>query len=100
MTDPRPDEFEKFIELLLADAPSDYTPWLFRVEEGSKAPATEFGSWKSQRAKLSPEQAVQWMERGGNVGVAGRPDDALVNVDIADEDETTPDDLKTKLKAR
>lgn len=100
MTDPRPDEFEKFIELLLADAPSDYTPWLFRVEEGSKAPATEFGSWKSQRAKLSPEQAVQWMERGGNVGVAGRPDDALINVDIDDEDETTPDDLKPTLMAR
>jgi len=100
VTDPRPAEFRRFIELLTADAPDGYRPWLFRVEEGTKAPDTSFGSWKSERARVSPEEAVGWMERGGNVGIAGRPDDPLINVDIDDEDKTTPDDLKPTLMAR
>ena len=100
MADPRPAEFRRFIELLTADAPDGYRPWLFRVEEGTKAPDTSFGSWKSERARISPEQAIKWMKRGGNVGIAGRPDDPLINVDIDDEDETTPDDLKPTLIAR
>jgi len=100
MTAPRPAEFRRFIELLTADAPDGYRPWLFRVEEGSKAPDTSFGSWKSKRARVSPKQALTWMEGGGNIGIAGRPDDPLINVDIDDEDATTPDDLKPTLMAR
>jgi len=100
MSDPRPDEFRRFHDLLVEHAPDGYTPWYFRVREGSKAPATKYGSWKDDDARLSVDEAVAWMEEGGNVGIAGTADDALVNVDIDDEDETTPADLKDTLIAR
>jgi P4 family phage/plasmid primase-like protien len=100
MSDTRPDELVHFLELLTEDAPADYEPWLFRVEAGSKAPDLSFGSWKDDDARMSQDEAVRWMQNGGNVGIAGRPEDRLVNVDIDDEDETTPADLKDTLIAR
>lgn len=100
MSDPRIEEFSYFHELLTEHAPDGYEPWYFRVRSGSKAPATSYGSWKDESARLSPDAAIEWMEEGGNVGIAGTPDDALVNVDIDDEDETSPDDLKATLIAR
>ena len=100
MSDPRPDEFVRFHDLLTEHAPDGYTPWYFRCREGSKAPATSHGSWKDESARLSATEAVEWMESGGNVGIAGTDTDALVNVDIDDEDETTADDLKDTLIAR
>jgi len=100
MSDPKPDEFVEFLDLLTENAPEDYRPWLFRVKPDSKAPATEYGSWKHQESRLSKDEAVDWMESGGNVGIAGRPDDPLINLDIDDEDQTTIDDLKQTLIAR
>jgi P4 family phage/plasmid primase-like protien len=100
MSDPRPEEFRRFAELLLENAPDEYQPWFFRCESSSKAPDITFGSWKEEQARLGVDQAVQWMQQGGNVGIAGRPDDRLINVDIDDEDETSPDDLKSTLVAR
>lgn len=100
MSDPRPDEFRRFAELLTKDAPDSYDPWFFRCESGSKGPALKFGSWKDEEARLTVAEAVRWMKQGGNVGIAGRPNDRLINVDIDDEDETTPDDLKQTLIAR
>jgi len=100
MSDPRPEEFRRFHDLLVEHAPDGYTPWYFRVREGSKAPATKYGSWKDDDARLSVDEAAAWMEDGGNVGVAGTAADELVNVDIDDEDETTADDLKQTLIAR
>jgi P4 family phage/plasmid primase-like protien len=100
MSDPDVDEFVEFLSLLTDNAPEDYTPWLFRVEAGSKAPALEYGSWKEEQARLTRHEAIEWMQSGGNVGIAGRPDDALINVDIDDEDATTIDDLKPTLIAR
>lgn len=111
----------EFHDLLVEQAPDGYDPWLFRCEAGSKAPDLSLGSWKDEEARLSKVEAVRWMEEGGNVGIAARGgcpgcdgraspycpkcegegcDDALVNVDIDDEDETTPDDLKETLLAR
>lgn len=121
MQSPRPKELQKFHELLVENAPDGYRPYYFRCRSGSKAPDTSFGSWKADRARMSIDEALEWMQGGGNVGIAGRgecPDcdgengdcqrcggdgdisDALVNVDIDDEDETTPDDLKPTLIAR
>lgn len=97
---PRPDEFLWYHELLMESAPDGYQPWYFRVEAGSKAPALEYGSWKDASNRLTPTEAVEWMKQGGNVGIAGTEHDALVNVDIDDEDETSPDDLKPTLIAR
>lgn len=97
---PAPDEFERFIDLLLDGAPDGYEPWLFRCEKESKAPATEFGSWKDQDNRLTPQEAIEWIEEGGNVGIAGMDRDRLVNVDIDDDDETDPADMKPTLRAR
>ncbi|MEF8815026.1 MAG: phage/plasmid primase, P4 family, partial [Halovenus sp.] len=98
--DPRPKEFIRFHDLLTEEAPDGYEPWYFRCRESSKAPATEFGSWKDEDARLSAPEAVEWMEQGGNVGIAGTDADPLVNVDIDDDDKTTADDLKQTLIAR
>ena len=121
MSKPRPEEFRHFHDLLVENAPEGYTPWYFRVRAGSKAPATKYGSWKDADSRLDVDEAVAWMEDGGNVGLAGTGDckgcegrqsaycpvcegeqirDRLVNVDIDDEDETTPEDLKQTLIAR
>lgn len=99
-TGPAPDEFEHFVDLLLAGAPDGYEPWLFRCEKESKAPATEYGSWKEDDNRLTRTEAVEWMQEGGNIGIAGMERDGLVNVDIDDDDETDPADMKPTLRAR
>jgi len=98
--EPRPDEFRRFHELLTQQTPDGYEPFYFRVRKAGKAPATQYGSWKDDDARLSVAEAVDWMNEGGNVGVAGTPDDALVNVDIDDDEATTPDDVPVSLRAR
>jgi len=98
--EPRPDEFRQFHDLLTEAAPDDYEPHYFRCRRASKDPAIQFGSWKDDDARLSVEEAVDWMQRGGNIGIAGRPDGPLVNVDIDDDEETTPEDVPESLRAR
>jgi hypothetical protein len=126
--EPRPAEFRRFDELLREAAPDGYEPHYFRVRRAGKDPATQFGSWKSEDARLTVEEAVEWMNEGGNVGIAGRGgcrtcggdgldagdtctecdgtgedpehDGPLVNVDIDDDEETTPEDVPTSLRAR
>lgn len=122
---PDVDEFRRFIKLLEADAPAEYTPWLFRVRKNEKAPARGL-NWKNEENRLSPDEAIEWMEKGWNIGIAGTgscPEcdpaedeadpnceicegdpqstvDPLINVDIDDEDEIDIDDLKPTLIAR
>lgn len=98
--EPRVEEFRRFHDLLTSNAPEGYRPWYFRVERAGKAPDTKRGSWKEETARLTVREAVQWLKDGGNVGVAGRPDDPLVNIDIDDGEETTPEDLPDTLRAR
>lgn len=96
----RPKEFKRFYNLLMKNAPEGYQPHLFRCGEKSKAPELEYGSWKSEENRLSGRGAIKWMRRGKNIGIAGMPDDELVNIDIDDEEKTTKDDLKKTLMAR
>jgi putative DNA primase/helicase len=98
--EPRVEEFRRFHELLTRDTPEGYTPHYFRVAPAAKAPATEHGSWKDDENRLTFDEAVSWMNDAGNIGIAGTPDDPLVNVDIDDEEETTPEDLPATLRAR
>ena len=98
--EPRPDMFRRFHDLLMADAPDGYVPHYFRVTPAGKAPAMTFGSWKTDDARLSVDDAIEWMEQGGNVGIAGTPDDELVNLDVDDDEETTPADHPATLRAR
>lgn len=98
--EPRVEEFRRFHDLLMAKAPEGYTPHYFRVERAGKAPATQFGSWKTDEARLTVGEAVEWLRKGGNIGLGGRPDDPLVNIDIDDDEETEPGDLPPTLRAR
>jgi DNA-binding transcriptional ArsR family regulator len=95
----RPEEFRRFDQLLTEAAPDDYEPHYFRVAKAGKDPATQYGGWKDENARLSVEEAVDWMKEGGNVGIAGTSDDALINVDIDDDEATTPGDVPTSLRA-
>lgn len=97
---PRPEEFQLFANLLMVKAPVDYRPWFFRCDTASKAPALQFGSWKDPKNRLTTKQAMDWMFRGGNVGIAAMPEDPLVNVDVDDSDVTKKEDLKPTLMAR
>jgi len=98
--EPRPAEFERFYSLLMSNAPEGYEPYFFRVEGAGKAPATRFGSWKHGKNRISVAEAREWMEEGGNVGIAGTPDGPLVNCDIDNDEVTTKADLKDTLIAR
>jgi hypothetical protein len=118
--EPRPDEFRRFHSLLMKNAPEGYQPHYFKVAKASKDPATQFGSWKKPDAQLSVSEAVEWMQQGGNVGLAGRGpcegcggrqseycdvcegeevEDALINIDIDDDEETSPGDIPETLRA-
>jgi putative DNA primase/helicase len=77
---PRVDEFKHFIDLLLSNAPTNYQPWLLRLNSGSKDPI-EGVSWKSPEARLTVDQAIDYMRHGGNIGLAGTTNDQLVNMD-------------------
>lgn len=98
--DPRPKQFRTFHQCLMAEAPECYEPYYFRVEKAGKAPATEYGSWKKEVNRLSFEEAIAHMEDGGNVGIAGKPDDPLVNFDIDDGEATEPEDFVETLRAK
>jgi len=98
--EPRVDEFRRFHDLLTAHAPDGYEPHYFRVEPAGKAPALSHGSWKGEENRLTVEEAVEWMQKGGNIGIAGTADDPLVNIDVDDGEATTPDDIPDTLRAR
>ena len=73
-------EFRQFISILMKNAPANYVPWLIKLKPGTKVPVAGI-SWKNLEARLTIEEAVAWMEKGGNVGIAGMPNDPLVNMD-------------------
>lgn len=74
-------EFTCFHQLLMKGAPEDYQPWYFKLEKRSKAPFPG-RSWSAPGSRLPFKYAVRWMRAGGNIGIAGRVDDPLVNVDL------------------
>lgn len=93
-----PSEFNNFNALLTSNAPKGYTPWYFPVSAGGKDPdgieiskraPTKYvgkrGSWKAEHAKLTYEEAMQRLTKGGNVGIAGTSTDKLVICDIDNE---------------
>lgn len=62
-------------------APKGYQPWYFKLEKHSKAPLPG-RSWKAPGSRLHFKYAAKWMQAGGNIGIAGRTDDPLVNIDL------------------
>ena len=77
---PKTEEFINFVKWLRVTAEDNYSPWLIRLNQGSKDPISGI-SWKSPEAKLTIDQAVDYMKHGGNVGIAGTTADNLVNMD-------------------
>ena len=97
LTDPdqtNPNEFELFYEMLMQNAPSGYIPHFFKCASGGKDPYLPSGSWSDTKARLSFEEALKWLQNGGNIGIAGMENDCLVNIDI--DDETITDYTKCK----
>jgi len=81
-------------------ASPDYVPWLFRCARGGKTPELRFGSWSAEGARVTEDEAVAWLKKGGNIGIAGMKDDPLVNVDIDDETVTDINAMTPTLMAR
>jgi Bifunctional DNA primase/polymerase, N-terminal. len=97
--EPRPEELQRFVELLTETAPDGYEPHLIALEEGAKGPDLSRGSWKD--AGLELEEALTHMGEGGNIGLAAMRDDPLVIVDLDDEEEIIqPDALPHTLMVR
>lgn len=93
------DEFRKFHELLTVEH-TGYQPWYFVLEKNDKDPETIRGSWKAAKAKLTFDEAVRWLEKGHNIGIAATNMDPLVIIDI-DDIEITPDSvMKPTLSVR
>lgn len=104
MTRPDTEEFKKWYKLLMADAPDGYEPHLIRVMGGEKNPASGFG-WKQEQARLSFDEAISYMQNGGNVGCAAMEDDLLAIVDMDTDDQVIesdalPDGLICRTRSR
>lgn len=95
---PRVNEFKHFMKLLLKNAPSNYQPWLLRLNPHSKDPI-EGISWKSPQARLTIDQAMDYMRFGGNIGIAATTSDNLVNMDC-DGGIIKDNEVKSTLKVR
>jgi len=91
-------EFTKFHECLMLSAPPGYQPFYFKLTRHDKHP--QYGvSINKESSRLTFEQAVTWMEKGGNIGLAGKDYDELVNVDL-DGDKVDKSVLKPTLTTR
>ena len=103
-------EYLKFNKQLMANAPDPYVPHYFPVMPKGKNPnwreikkrapkdAVAPYSWKAKHARLSVEEAVELIKRGGNVGIAGTATDPLVIID--GDNPKTWNALKLSLKNR
>lgn len=76
----RPAEFIKFHDLLVRDS-EGYEPYYFPLEKNGKDPIKNI-SWKENRKSF--EEAIELMEQGYNIGIAGTDTDKLVIIDVDD----------------
>jgi putative DNA primase/helicase len=96
----KPGQFLEFMNRLMDSkkAPEGYKPFLFPVQKDNKAPSTNI-SWKAPQSRLTIAEARKRLaENNGNVGIAGRPDDRLILLDI--DDPSIEEEIKPTLKIR
>lgn len=87
----RIEELLKFNNALMSNAPKGYQPHYFLIQKDGKVPdgkeifkrSKKNASWKQEHARLDIIHALSWIEKGGNIGIAGT--DGLINIDIDDE---------------
>lgn len=78
-----PSEFERYHEQLMAGAPQGFVPHYFPVQRRDKAPGVPRGiNWKTEEARLTPDEAYARLKNGENVGIGALEDDTLVHVDV------------------
>lgn len=91
----RIEQFTKFYDALMSNAPKGYKPWLFPCEKQGKNPAPlaimkidrmSRGSWHHAAAQLTREQCINHILEGWNIGISARVDDALVIGDIDEKE--------------
>ncbi len=75
-----PTELAYFLKLLTKDR-KGYQPFLFPLERQGKDPLAGV-SWKNNRKTYN--EAMHLMRRGFNIGIAAKPDDPLVIIDVDD----------------
>jgi len=75
------EQFEKFHNLLMKNAPDGYIPHYFQLKTNGKDPDV-MGSWKSDKFRLTFERAKHLMSYGRNIGIAAMPEDRLQLIDI------------------
>lgn len=106
-----PEQLRTFHDWLVADAPEGYVPHYIRCEKGGKAPlgAPDTNTWKTPADRLSIDEAIDWMEHGGNAGIAGLASDdndpaiigdSLVDLDIDDPEQVDFGTVTPSLSAR
>ena len=87
----RVEQFEKFYDLLMSNAPEGYIPWFFPCEKNGKNPdaltilkidKNSKGSWHHESARLSRESAIELIKQEHNIGISARSNDALIIGDI------------------
>lgn len=96
----KPGQFLEFMNRLMSSdkADSNYKPFIFPVQKGNKAPSTNI-SWKAEQSRMTiPEARQRLANNHGNVGIAGRPTDRLILLDI--DDPSIEEELKDTLKIR
>lgn len=96
----KPGQFLEFINRLMSSnkASKDYKPFIFPVQQQNKAPATNI-SWKAEQSRMTIAEARKRLANNyGNIGIAGRPDDRLILLDI--DDPSIENELKETLKIR
>lgn len=98
MSETRPGHFKALMKKLMDTAPEGYTPWIFPVQKRNKAPSTRI-SWKAEQSRMTIPEAMQRLKGDfGNVGLAGKPDDQLILLDV--DDPSILDEVKDTLKIR
>ena len=91
----RVEQFKKFYDLLMSNAPMEYKPWFFPCDKGGKNPSPlailkldkeSKGSWHHDSARLDKDEAIKLIKEGYNIGISARNNDALIIGDIDEKE--------------
>ncbi len=91
----RVNQFKRFYELLMKNAPLNYKPWFFPCDKGGKNPSAlailklnreSKGSWHHDSARLDYDEVIEHIQQGYNIGISARNGDPLIIGDIDEKE--------------
>ena len=91
----RVNQFKRFYELLMKNAPLGYKPWFFPCDKGGKNPSAlailklnreSKGSWHHDSARLDYDEVIEHIKQGYNIGISARNNDPLIIGDIDEKE--------------